>query len=113
MPTDWAMTQNNLGNVLQTFGERTGDTARLDEAVAAYRAALEVFTRADMPKGWAGIHTNLAMALKTMGELSKSAWRFQEARIAVLGALEVEPNDPETRDTLKQIDQAIAKLRKA
>ncbi len=37
------MTQNNLGNALETLGEREEGTARLEEAVAAYRAALEVF----------------------------------------------------------------------
>ena len=35
------MTQNNLGNALWTLGERESGTARLEEAVAAYRAALE------------------------------------------------------------------------
>ena len=35
------MTQNNLGNALATLGERESGTARLEEAVAAYRAALE------------------------------------------------------------------------
>ena len=37
---DWAATQMNLGTALQTLGEREGGTARLDEAVAAYREAL-------------------------------------------------------------------------
>ncbi len=41
VPLDWAMTQNNLGNALWTLGEREPGTARLEEAVAAYRAALE------------------------------------------------------------------------
>ena len=41
MPLDWATTQNNLGNALRTLGEREAGTARLEEAVAAYRAALE------------------------------------------------------------------------
>ena len=41
MPLDWAMTQNNLGNALSTLGERESGTARLEEAVAAYRAALK------------------------------------------------------------------------
>ncbi len=40
MPLDWAVTQNNLGNALATLGERESGTARLEEAVAAYRAAL-------------------------------------------------------------------------
>ncbi len=45
VPLDWAMTQNNLGNALATLGGRESGTARLEEAVAAYRAALEVFTQ--------------------------------------------------------------------
>jgi hypothetical protein len=45
VPLDWAMTQNNLGNALRTLGERESGTARLQEAVAAYRAALEERTR--------------------------------------------------------------------
>ncbi len=41
VPLDWAMTQNNLGNALLRLGERESGTARLEEAVAAYRAALD------------------------------------------------------------------------
>ena len=37
----WAATQNNLGTALCDAGERESGTARLDEAVAAYRAALK------------------------------------------------------------------------
>jgi hypothetical protein len=39
-PLDWAATQMNLGNALATLGERESGTARLQEAVAAYRDAL-------------------------------------------------------------------------
>ena len=39
-----AMTQNNLGNALQTLGERESGTERLEQSVTAYRAALEEFT---------------------------------------------------------------------
>ena len=46
VPLDWAMTQNNLGTALTRLGERESGTARLEEAVAAYRAALEVFREA-------------------------------------------------------------------
>ncbi len=45
-PLDWAMTQNNLGNALQSLGERERGTARLEEAVAAFRAALKEYTPA-------------------------------------------------------------------
>jgi hypothetical protein len=45
VPLDWAMTQYNLDLALETLGERESGTARLEEAVAAYRAALEERTR--------------------------------------------------------------------
>jgi hypothetical protein len=45
VPLDWAATQNNLGNVLQTLGERESGTGRLEEAVLAYREALKEWTR--------------------------------------------------------------------
>ena len=35
----------NLGIALRALGERESGTARLEEAVAAYRAALEEWTR--------------------------------------------------------------------
>jgi tetratricopeptide (TPR) repeat protein len=38
---NWAAAQNNLGIALFTLGERDGGTAHLDEAAAAFRAALE------------------------------------------------------------------------
>ena len=59
MPLDWAMTQKNLGNALETLGERESGTARLEEAVAAYRAALEERTRDRVPLEWAQTQNNL------------------------------------------------------
>ncbi|QLH38402.1 MAG: tetratricopeptide repeat protein [Defluviicoccus sp.] len=49
MPLQWAATQNNLGNALATLGERESGTARLQDAVTAYRAALQEYTRARAP----------------------------------------------------------------
>ena len=63
MPLDWAMTQNNLGNALWTLGERESGTARLEEAVAAYRAALKEWTRERVPLDWATTQNNLGNAL--------------------------------------------------
>ena len=53
VPLDWATTQNNLGIALWSLGERESGTARLEEAVAAYRAALEERTRERVPLDWA------------------------------------------------------------
>ncbi|WP_051415143.1 tetratricopeptide repeat protein [Marichromatium purpuratum] len=64
------MTQNNLGNALQEQGTRTGGEAGqrlLAEAVAAYRAALEVYTRAQLPQQWATTQNNLGTALQEQG----------------------------------------------
>jgi hypothetical protein len=44
-PDRWAQTLNNLGNGLQTLGERESGTGRLEDAVAGYQAALEERTR--------------------------------------------------------------------
>jgi hypothetical protein len=46
LPLDWAGTQGDLGTALATLGEREPGTARLEEAVAAYREELAVFERA-------------------------------------------------------------------
>jgi Tetratricopeptide repeat len=46
VPLDWAATQMNLGNALSNLGKREGGTAKLEEAVAAYRDALKEFTSA-------------------------------------------------------------------
>ena len=43
---DWARTQNNLGTALLRLGQRENDTTRLQQAVAAYDAALTVFVSA-------------------------------------------------------------------
>jgi len=45
VPLDWATTQNNLGTALCRLGARESGTARLEEAVSAYRAALLEYTR--------------------------------------------------------------------
>jgi tetratricopeptide (TPR) repeat protein len=84
----WAMTQNNLGNVLSTLGERESGTTRLEEAVAAYRAALEEYTRERVPLKWAMTQNNLGNALTTLGERESGSARLEEAVAAYRAALE-------------------------
>ena len=78
----------NLGDALQTLGERESGTARLEEAVAAYRAALEERTRARVPLDWAGTQNNLGSALATLGERESGTARLEEAVAAYRAALE-------------------------
>ena len=82
-----------LGNTFQTSLtaisiEREGGTARLEEAVAAYRAALEERTRERVPLDWAGTQTNLGNALRRLGEREGGTARLREAITAYDAALE-------------------------
>ena len=76
------MTQNNLGNALQALGERESGTARLEEAVAVYRAALEERPRGRVPLEWAETQNNLGIALMTLGERESGTARLEEAVVA-------------------------------
>jgi tetratricopeptide (TPR) repeat protein len=89
MPIQWAMTQNDLGNALQSVGEVEGSLGRLAEAVAAFRAALEVYTRAEKPGEWATTQNNLSLALQALGEREGNPARLAEAVAACRAALEV------------------------
>jgi tetratricopeptide (TPR) repeat protein len=71
-PLDWAMTQNNLGNALSRLGEWESGTARLEEAVAAYRAALEERTRERVPLDWAASRGNQGVTLMLIADRTNS-----------------------------------------
>jgi tetratricopeptide (TPR) repeat protein/NAD-dependent SIR2 family protein deacetylase len=87
-PLEWARTQNNLGGALVELGERESGTARLEEAVAAFRAALEEQTRERVPLDWALTQNNLGGALRTLGERESGPARLEEAVVACRAALE-------------------------
>jgi hypothetical protein len=50
---------HNLGNALRILGERESGIARLEEAAAAYRAAIEVFEPAKADYYLGGTQQNL------------------------------------------------------
>jgi tetratricopeptide (TPR) repeat protein len=79
--------RTNLGIALWTLGERESGTARLEEAVAAYRAALEEWTRERVPLDWAMTQNNLGAALSTLGERESGTARLEEAVAAYRAAL--------------------------
>jgi tetratricopeptide (TPR) repeat protein len=90
-PLDWASTQTNLGVALIALGERETGTAHLEEAVAAHRAALEVWTREQV--NWPAAQTNLGNALKKLGERESGTAHLEEAVAAYRAALEVWTRD--------------------
>jgi hypothetical protein len=62
------MTKNNLGLALALLGERESGTARLEEAIARYREALQEYTLSSLPLDWASTKNNLGLALTTLGQ---------------------------------------------
>src|SRR6516164_905832 len=80
--------QNNLGLALWRLGQRESGTAQLEEAVAAYRAALEERTRERVPLDWAMTQNNLGNALLRLGERESSTARLEEAVSAYRAALQ-------------------------
>jgi tetratricopeptide (TPR) repeat protein len=92
VPLDWAMTQNNLGLALMRLGERESGTKRLEEAVAAYRAALQERTRERVPLDWAMTQNNLGRALAMLGERESGTKRLEKAVEAYRAALQERPS---------------------
>ena len=82
------MTQHNLGNALRALGGRESDTERLEQAVVAYRAALEEYTRERAPLQWAATQNNLGAALQTLGGRESDMERLEQAVVAYRAALE-------------------------
>ena len=89
------MTQNNLGIVLVDLGERaSGEQGAqyLEQSVAAYRAALEVYTREQLPQDWAMTQNNLGNVLMDLGERAsgeQGAQYLQQSVEAIENALSI------------------------
>ena len=99
----------NLGVALDTLGERETSTARLEEAVAAYRLALEEFTRDRVPLDWAKTQMNLGNALITLGMRGTDTAQLEEAVTAYRLALEERTRDRVPLDwALTQMNLGIA-----
>ncbi|OLF73941.1 hypothetical protein AWH62_07240 [Maricaulis sp. W15] len=88
-PERWAAIQNNLGIALLDLGRMAGDAGRIDEAVTAYRSALEVRTRETMPSDWAQTQNDLGAALLILGQINGDASRLEDAVTAFRAAMEV------------------------
>ncbi len=101
MPLNWATTQNNLGTALWTLGERENGTARLEEAVAAYRLALQERTRNRVPLDWADSRYNLGNALAILAERTGDRARIVEAIACMRDAAQVFREGGNTRPSCR------------
>ena len=82
-----------LGLALWTLGERESGTVRLEQAVVAYRAALEECTRDRVPLDWATTQNNLGNALLALGRRESGTARLEQAVAAFRAALEERTRD--------------------
>src|SRR5208337_4688034 len=64
----------------QSLAVRESGSVRLEEAVASYRNALEVFTRDRAPLQWANSLSNLGGLLRDQGDLAGALQLFERAR---------------------------------
>lgn len=71
------------------LGAQTGRRAPLEEAVQAYRRALQAFDRTEQPTAWANAQANLGAALLTLGRDEPGGQRLEESAAAFQAALEV------------------------
>jgi len=81
--------QDGLGIALAQLGKREEGTQRLEKAVEAFHAALEIRTRERLPLEWATTQNNLGSALLTLGKREEGTERFEQAVGAYRAALEV------------------------
>jgi hypothetical protein len=82
----------NLGNALRILGERESGTAWLEEAVSAYREALQENTRARVPLEWAKSTGSQGVALMLLAE------RRGDAKMAKLAIQQIEAAFTTSRD---------------
>lgn len=66
MPAEWAFGQNSLGIALAILGIRKHEPTRLEEAVVAFRLALQEFTREREPVKWVSLQANLGETLSRL-----------------------------------------------
>jgi tetratricopeptide (TPR) repeat protein len=91
MPVEWGLIQNELGTVHLTCAARGGqggqDRKHLDEAVTAFRKALEAGNPDNRPLDWGAKQNNLGTALAALSERDMAPDRLDEAISAFKAAL--------------------------
>ena len=72
---------------------RRGETAKLEEAIAAFREALKENTRERVPLEWARSQNNLGNALAALGRRENGTGKLEEAAVAFREALKERTRD--------------------
>jgi tetratricopeptide (TPR) repeat protein len=113
---------NLLGTALSRLGERESGKARVEEAAAAYRAALTERTRERVPLDWARTQVCVGDALESLGEREGGTARLEEAVAALtewtrrrvpLDCAEVQHNLGDALESLGEREGGTARLEEA
>jgi hypothetical protein len=80
--------QNNLAKALQSLGAHESGTARLEEAVEAYRAALQEITRERSPFQWALNVGGQGLAMMAIADRKNDAATAEQALAKIIAAYE-------------------------
>jgi hypothetical protein len=83
---------NLLGTALRTLGERESGTARLEQVVAPFRAALTERTRERVPLDWAMSTGNQGVALILLAQRTRSAAMAKTAVMQIESARNTMPS---------------------
>ncbi len=86
-PDERGATLNDLGIALQTLGRRESGTARLEQVVAVFCAALQEYRQERVPLNWAMTQNNLGNALATLGQRERVTGRSEAAVAACAAAV--------------------------
>lgn len=108
-----ASLSHSLGLASTAIGSQSGESSWLVEAVAAYRAALEEYTRERVPLKWAKTQNNLGGALRVLGERESDTDWLEEAVAACRAALEERTRERvplEWAGTLNNLGNALKTL---
>jgi hypothetical protein len=86
------MTQSNVGLTLTMLGGRESGTAKLEEAVIAYREALKERTRERTPLDWATSFGNEGITMMLLAERRRDAAMAETALSQINEAFETTRN---------------------
>ena len=111
MPTDWAMTQNNLGLARRWLGSLTHDLAQFSIAETALGHADKVRTRDAMPFSWAQTQWNHADLCLARHAVDPDPALLVRARDYLRGAREVFADGSDQQ--ISQCDTLLARIEAA
>jgi tetratricopeptide (TPR) repeat protein len=113
VPLEWGKHQKRLGVVLMGLGERESGTAKLEQALVAYREALKELTRERVPLDWAITQSSLGWALFRIGEHERNTAKFEDAVAVYRQALKEQTRETVPLDwanTQNRLGAALARL---